>query len=133
MASCIYDLKSALRLPLLTWLSVDEKKEILMMAEFESVFYVVWWLQAFLGNKAPMNDLFAFQQMRSYAKFYRFVADKCLGSWKRHTWYLTAELVVFCLADNECPFRDDVAAALLKEAKLDVFPPGKPKFFKLQT
>ena len=36
--------------------------------------------------------------------------------------------MILCLADDSCPFRNDVAAALLEQEVLDSFPPRKPKF-----
>ena len=65
-------------------------------------------------------------------KYNQKVADTCLASWRRHTWYLTEELVVLCLADTKCPYRDEVAAALLHQKVLDVFPPKKPKLPQLE-
>ena len=94
------------------------------MAEFICIYYVVWWLQGFLGVKAPMNDL---KQMRVYRKYMQLAADTCIVSWCRHTWYLTEELVVLCLADETCPFRDDVAGALLQQEVLEVIHARKPK------
>ena len=74
-----------------------------------------------------MNDLKAMQQMRMYRQLNQLVSDTCMASWRRHTWYLTEELVVLCLADISCPFRDAVAAAIVQQDKLDSFPPKKPK------
>ena len=127
MAQAIYMLKLNLLLDRITWLLDVERQEVKMMAEFITVFYVVWWLQGYLGVKAPMNDLKAMQQMRMYRQFNQLVSDTCMASWRRHTWYLTEELVVLCLADISCPFRDDVAAAIVQQDILDSFPPKKPK------
>ena len=115
----------------ITWLDNKEKKEVSSMAEFICIFYVVWWLQGYIRVKAPMNDLKAINQMRMYRKFKKVVAEACLDSWKRHTWYLTEELVILCLADASCPYRDDVAAALLRQEVLDVINPRKPKLPQL--
>ena len=97
MASSIYMVKMALLVNKITWLDNKEKKEVSEMAEFICIFYVVWWLQGYIGVKAPMNDLKAINQMRMYRKFKKVVAEACLDSWKRHTWYLTEELVILCL------------------------------------
>ena len=79
-----------------------------------------------------MNDLVAIHQMRVYSKYNQAVAETCLESWKRHTWYLAEELVVLCLADASCPFRDAVAAALLQQDVLEVIQPRKPKLPQLE-
>ena len=56
MAACIYMAKMALLMKKITWLLDKEKKEVMVMAEFISVYYVVWWLQGYIGMQAPMND-----------------------------------------------------------------------------
>ena len=127
MAQAIYMLKMNLLLDKITWLLDVERQEVKLMAEFISIFYVIWWLQGYLGVNAPMNDLKAMQQMRMYRQFNQLVSDTCMASWRRHTWYLTEELVVLCLADISCPFRDAVAAAIVQQDILDSFPPKKPK------
>ena len=127
MASCLYILKMTLLLDKLTWLKEVEREEVRIMAEFISVFYVIWWLKAYVGVKAPMNDLIAIKQMKMYSKYKQLTATTCLASWGRHTWYLTEELVVLSLADTTCPFRDDIAAAIVKQEILEVFHPRKPK------
>ena len=130
MAQWIYNVKMALVLDKINCMSEAEKQEVKVMAEFICIFYVVWWLQGYIGVNAPMNDLRAVQQMRIYMKYKQRIAETCLVSWRRHTWYLTQELVVLCLADVSCPFRDDVAAALLQEV-LDSYHPRKPKLPQL--
>ena len=83
----------------ITWLTNVEWKEVKMMCEFISIFYGVWWLQGYLGVKATMNDLKAMQQMIMYRQHRQLVSDTCIASWRRHTWYLTQELVVLSLED----------------------------------
>ena len=124
MAQAIYQMKMMLLLDKITWLTPEVK----IMSQFISIFYCVWWLQGYLGVKAPMNDLKAMQQMRMYRQHKQLVSDTCIASWRRHTWYLTQELVVLSLADVSCPFIDDVAACLLQQEVLDSsFQPRKPK------
>ena len=123
MTSCIYILKMVLLLNKLTWMR-EVEKEVKVMAEFISIFYIVWWLKAYVGVKAPMNDLVAMKQMRKYKQI---TASTCLASWARHTWYLSEELVVLCLADITCPFRNNVAAALVLQEVLKEYHPKKPK------
>ena len=65
--------------------------------------------------------------MRMYKQYNKLVSETCIASWKRHTWYLTEELMILCLADDSCPYRNDVAAALLEQEVLDSFQPRKPK------
>ena len=132
MAKAIYMLKLMVLMEKITWLEQGEKMEVKIMADFISVFYAVWWLKAYLAVEAPMNDLKAFQQMRMLKKHNQKVADTCLASWRRHTWYLTEELVVICLADTKCPYREEVAAALLQQEVLDEFPPKKPQLPQLE-
>ena len=115
MAKVIYQLKLRLLMNKITWLEHGEKKEVMVMADFISLFYAVWWLRAYIGVQAPMHDLKAVQEMRMFRRYNQQVADTCLASWRRHTWYLTEELVVFSLVDTKCPVRDEVAAAVLQQ------------------
>ena len=78
-----------------------------------------------------MNDLKAIQQMRVYRQHSQLVAETCLASWSRNTYYLTEELVVFCLADVSCPFSDDIADTLLQQEVSETFHPRKPKLPKV--
>ena len=99
MAQAIYQMKMMLLMDKINWLTNVEKKEVKMMSEFISIFYGVWWLQGYLGVKATMNDLKAMQQMIMYRQHRQLVSDTCIASWRRHTWYLTQELVVLSLED----------------------------------
>ena len=56
------------------------EEEVMDMAEFICIYYVVWWLQGYLGVKDPMNDLKAMQQMRVYRKYRQLAADTCIAS-----------------------------------------------------
>jgi hypothetical protein len=127
----IYQLKLRLLMDKITWLEEGEKKEVKMMTDFIGLFYAVWWLRAYIGVRAPMNDLKAVQEIRMLRRNNQQVADTCLASWRRHTWYLTEELVVFCLVDSKCPDRDEVAGAVLRQEVLEVFKPQKPKLPQL--
>ena len=131
MAKVIYQLKLRLLMNKITWLEHGEKKEVMVMADFISLFYAVWWLRAYIGVQAPMHDLKAVQEMRMFRRYNQQVADTCLASWRRHTWYLTEELVVFSLVDTKCPVRDEVAAAVLQQEVLDAYKPQKPKLPQL--
>ena len=93
---------------------------------------MVWWLRAYIGVKAPVHDLRAVGEMRMYRRYNKRVAETCLSSLLRHTWYLTEEQIVLCLVDTNCTDRDEVAAAVLDQEKLDEYPPRKPKLPKVE-
>ena len=133
MAKSIYVLKYALLMDMIDWMTDNEKKEVLILAEFISVFYILWFLQSSVGCLAPMNDLKAILQMKMYSKYNKLVSETCLNSWSRHTWYLSEELVIFCLADPSCPFRDDIAAKLLNREDQNTLRPMKPKLPDVAT
>ena len=52
------------------------------------------------------------------------------ASIKRHQWYLTEQMVVYCLFDNELHNDEKaaVSAALLASQQPNPFPTGKPQF-----
>ena len=80
-----------------------------------------------MSVNAAMNDLKAMHQMRMYKQYNKLVVETCIDSWMCHTCYLTEELTILCLADDCCPYRNDIKAALLEQEVLDSFHPRKPK------
>ena len=72
--------------------------------------------------------------MYQYKKYDSDVAEACLNSCNRHTWYLTPQLVVLCLADSNLP---DSERALIGQVLFDTerparFPSGKPQLSHLE-
>ena len=107
------------------------------MAEFVGLFYAMWFLRSAMSAAAPYIDLKNFAQMQKYKKMGKTraeVADACMLSMVRHSWYLDPSLVVMALADKDVPNHEKkmMAAALVKFKKPAVFEKGKPTLDALQ-
>lgn len=101
MAKAIYYLKMALVAHHTDLFHQNELREIHIMSEFVAVFFTPWWLKTFLSTKSPTVDYTAISTMKKYMVVNPEVAEPCLLSLGRHSWYLTEELVIMSLADEE--------------------------------
>ena len=62
-----------------------------------------------MSASAPYRDLIHFEQMQKYRKLGKIrarIANTCLVSMARHTWYLDPSLVVMSLVDDDVPASD---------------------------
>ena len=77
---------------------------------------------------APYQALLSFSQMLNFSKFDPGLAFTVLDSLTNHSWYLSAEWVIVCLADKDCPVKERraVARAVYKTPCPDNFEPRKP-------
>ncbi|KAF0311132.1 hypothetical protein FJT64_018018 [Amphibalanus amphitrite] len=66
------------------------------VVQLNCLLYVPQFLKAAIGADAPVNDLHFVKQLLRYRAVDRDVADTALKVLRRHGWYLTQELVVFC-------------------------------------
>ena len=77
------------------------------MAEFSALIYVPYFLQSLLAIAAPMVDRNLWNDLHSYMACYseNTVQHKMIEAAKEslfvHFWYLTEELLVFGLFNNE--------------------------------
>ena len=114
----------------------SELKEIHIMGEYVGVFHTLYWFKAYLPEAAPALDLLYIALMKKYEGVNPEVAKPCLQSLSRHEEYLTEELCILCLADENLPdsVREAVAEELLRVNRQEGdFELGKPKFPKIQS
>ena len=80
------------------------------------------------SSKAAVNDLEAYKSMVEYKNVDSKVALAVIASLQKHTWYLSPNLVVLCLADDDLSYdeKDEVAKQILKFPIPDVFTTGQP-------
>ena len=128
MAKSLYILKMDMLSSQLDFVSQEEKENIRQLARFVGIFFSSWFLKCAVVPIAPYQSLLSFSQMISFSKFDLGLAFTVLESMNRHTWYLTEQWVVVCLADDSCPARERkaVAKALNNTPRPDHFEPGKP-------
>ena len=130
MMQAIYYLKLQLLSRHITFMTPEEHSHVIQMSEFIGLFHTFWFLRCALASAAPFLDLQAIHQMRQYRQFRAVTAEACITSQANHGWYLTQQLVVFSLVDDDLPQeeRRALAMALAKTKRPKFFPPGKPIF-----
>ena len=92
------------------------KKSIKKMALFVVFVYLRSWFKAPLLSSAASNDLELYKSLKNFKKISKKTSESCCTVLKRHTWYLTEELVVFSLFDETLPLatRNKLATKISK-------------------
>ena len=111
------------------FLSKAQQENIAQLARFVGVYFSRWFLKCAVAPAAPYQSLLCFDQMLNFSQFDPGLAFTVLDSLNRHTWYLTEQWVIVCLADDDCPDNERmaVAKALQRTPRATHFEPGKPK------
>lgn len=132
MAKGLYLLKIAMLVDALPnrFLTPNQRDGVRRMAQFIAIFYTRYFLTARLPACAPRNDITLWKNMCNFRDYDRQIADAVKTSMKRHQWYLTEQIAVFCLFDDELPIEEkaEVAASLLAVQQPNQYPTGKPIF-----
>ena len=99
------------------------------MAVFVGLFYGKYFLQSALPCTAPCNDLSFFFQMKQFESIDSELAKQVILSIERHLNYLSQEIVVFALFDENLGYeeRSAMAKQLAKTLVPSLFSLGKPK------
>lgn len=107
----------------------SEKEEVDKMVEFILLFYSYYFLRSPLAASAPASDLQLAFLMRKYKVFEEATSIGVTKSITRHLDYLTEELVVFSLFDEELADSDKemIAQKLFQIQRQSSLKPGKPK------
>ncbi|XP_065679805.1 uncharacterized protein LOC136094125 [Hydra vulgaris] len=109
MADALYILTLRITNKITMIMSKVEKKMIETAAFFTSVCYAPWFLKLYLVASSPSNDLAAFKNAFCIKEKYPNLGSALVASMQRHTWYLTEQLVLLSVAD------DDVEQEVKKE------------------
>lgn len=114
-------------------LTLNETKEVERMAFFVGLFHSQAFLTSRLACSAPRNDIKYLRLMHRFKLVDFEAGNEAVRSCFRHLWYLTEELVIFCLFDEHLsPFwRSAVAKKLLNTPRPTTFLAGKPSFPKI--
>ena len=129
MADALYILTLRITDKITMIMSEKERNMIETAAFFTSVWYAPWFLKSYLVAKSPSNDLAAFKNAFSIKDKYPNLGSALVASVQRHNWYLTEQLVLLSLADEDV--EQEVKKKMLDRlAQYDVpdkFKTGKPK------
>ncbi len=132
MAKGLYILKIAMLSDVLPQdvLPANKHAGITRMAQFIVLFYTRYYLMARLPTAAPQQDLTLWKSMGMYQMYDRQLSVSVKASIKRHQWYLTEQLVVFCLFDKDISNAEKaaVSAALRAQRRPPHFELGRPTF-----
>ena len=103
------------------------------MSEFVGAFYARLFLQAPISANAPVANFDAILVMTRLKSVNPKVAIPCFARLNRQKWYLTKELMIMCLADEDLQveIRSAIAMRLTEIPKYYAdFHLGKPNFPK---
>lgn len=112
-------------------LSQEELRNVHAMAEYVALFHSRAFLSSRIAASAPINDLKFLSAMYLYRKEENEeTGQAAINSCQRHLWYLTQELVVLVIFDENHPsiFREQLAKTLFNTNRPQSFSPGKPTF-----
>lgn len=111
-------------------LSEVEFSQVKKMANFIALFYTKTFLRSRIACFAPIDDFNFFKAMFWYKEECVDIANSALKSCSRHCWYLTEELVIIAIfnEDLSCFTRSLLARKLFNTPKPKSFIIGKPKF-----
>ena len=138
MASCLYILKLFIFHDQLraTDITPEESQDIEILAEYIALLHAQYFLQSPLASAAPRLDrnfwisLNEYQQCFSVNEVAYDVIEGVKKSVLLHLWYLTEQLVVLGLFDDDLPDdeRKAVATKLMSTSRPSHFNVGKPAF-----
>ena len=138
MASCLYLLKIFLYREQLDAddITYEELCDVEIFAEYVALLHAPYFLQTPLATAAPRIDREFWVNVNNYQALFNFneieyeVLEAVKNSILLHLWYLTEQLVVFGLFDDELPTneRKEMAKKLHSIRRPKNIHPGKPKF-----
>jgi len=107
----------------------DERTCMNRMANFVGLFYAKAFLESRLNVAAPRNDIKFMADIYLYSEYDQGVSDACMTSCQSHTWYLTPQLVILSLVDEDKPTheRELIGQKLFETERPQSFQSGKPE------
>jgi hypothetical protein len=101
MADALYIFTLRMTQRITNLLNEEEKNMLEIAAFFVSVCYAPWFLKSYVVEKSPFNDLAAIKSAFQIKEHYPKLGQALLDSMQQHNWYLSEQLVVLVLADND--------------------------------
>ena len=134
MSKGIYLIMLTLLQEILPFLTDEEKDKINRVNIFCVLWYVPWFLQSYVVEKAPSNDLLALQQMKQFAEFDSKLASAVYTSISRHGWYLSEKMCMLSIVDEDLEdiVRRNMALKLLLHKVPETFSVGYPEIQSLE-
>ena len=129
MADALYILTLRMTQNITKVINEEEKMMLETAALFISICYAPWFLKSYMVAKAPSNDLSAIKSSFHIKDHYPRLGQALLASMQRHCWYLSEQLVLLALADDdiELELKSKILDKLLDYEVPDLFKIGKPE------
>lgn len=133
MADGIYLLTIAMTDKIINMMNCEEREMVNKAAFLVSICYAPWFLKSYMSDTATANDLMAYKSSYDIADEYPNLGAALTKSMGRHSWYLTEQLVVLAIADEdvEKDTKIQMIQKLLSVEKPANFDQKKPKLPEL--
>lgn len=120
MARAIYSLKICLLQSQLK-ISAKDKRALQDVCLFIAVVYVKPWLGCSVLVKAPNQDLCFLKKLKEYETVDKFISKAALSKFSQHLWYLSEEITVLSLFDDEVSeqTKENIVVNLQRESFYD--------------
>ena len=133
MADALYILTLTMTDKIVNMMNAEERDIFSKAAFFISICYAPWFLKSYLSDKSTANDLEAYKSAHEIAIEYPKLGGALVKSMENHAWYLTEQLVVIALADDDVEETDkrEMLKKLLDIEKPSSYTRRKPNLPKL--
>ena len=101
MADALYLLTLRMTDKIAKVMNEEERNMVETAAFFVASCHSPWFLKSYIVEKSTNNDLEAFNDVFQIRKEYPELGHALLNSMQRHTWYLTEQLVMITIADDD--------------------------------
>ena len=91
--------------------TITTQQQVKKMRDFVTLVYSYWWMTCSSIIDAPFNDMKLFHSFLQYELLNPIILASAVCAFKRHLWYLTAEMVPLALWSNNVPANECRAIA----------------------
>ena len=129
MADSLYLLTLKMTEKVVKVMNEEEKKMVDTTAFFVFIYYGPWFLKSYVVQNSTNNDLAAFKSAFHIRDQYPNLGQALLSSMQRHSWYLTGQLVMLAIADDDVEEAEKLKMLekMLQYDVPDQFRLGKPE------
>ena len=133
MSDSLYILVLFMTSNILELLDESQIEKFKQLSNYIALFHGPNFLRCGLTEQAPNLDLTLVKELHLYRSIDEKITDSVVKSINLHSWYLTSNLVVLCLADATLPSeeREKVAKKLFETEKPAAFEKIKPSLPEL--
>ena len=129
MADALYLLTLRMTDNIAKVMNEEERNMVETASFFVASCYSPWFLKSYIVEKSTNNDIKAFYDVFEIRKEYPKLGQSLLDSMQRHSWYLTEQLIMIAIADDDVDeeYKTKMMKKLLEFEVPDSFIMGKPR------